>query len=97
MKVRIHGSVIDYLNREAVVWTQEERDLLARLSAERRRRDGSFEIELANHECWTLRTFAGWVVHKMSTRKKNPGPERGLYNSAVALARRLDVRQEATR
>lgn len=97
MKVRIHGSIIDYVERRDIA-SGSEVELLRELKAQPRRRDGSLQGELTDEELLVLKTWASWIVWQLIPKKKNPGPDRGLFNSARALVGRIDAaRQEATR
>jgi len=98
MKIRIHGSIVDWVDRKQLPQDEEEKSLLEALQAQRRRRDGSFYVELTDDDALVVKTWASWIVFQMLPRKGNPGPERGLFNAATALVRTIDkVREEVAR
>lgn len=101
MKVRLHGSFVDWVGLQTAVGVTEldveELQLITALQTQRRRRDGSLTVELADDDVLILKRWATWAIHVLTPKKANPGPARGIWNSATALVRQIDRAREVAR
>lgn len=99
MKVRLHGSFVDWVDLQSVTsgLPFDEAELLAALLVQRRRRDGSLTVELVDDDVLIVKRWAAWAIHVLTPKKANPGPARGIWNSATALVRQIDRAREVAR